>query len=265
MNFIAPSLVIVGMLSDRRQSKFLCTIFLSALALTCFGQTSPETPAFDAASIRASQGGRTEIVTSPGSLTMRKIDALSLVSWAYDIAHLQVSGPDWLPRTSFDIVAKSEKGGDDDHLRLMLRGLLADRFGFKAHFEQKEMQAYVLTLMKDGPKFKESTDEGQPEFTNSGRGMLVAHRATMEALADKLSEPLRSPVVDQTGLKGKYEIRIDVTGFLQAGGDHGPSPDDILSILFNAIPAQLGVKLESKKENVKLLVIDHMDEKPTDN
>jgi uncharacterized protein (TIGR03435 family) len=196
---------------------------------------------------------------------MRDLDALQMVGWAYDIPHLLVSGPDWLPRTRFDIVAKSGQAADDGHLRLMLRRLLAERFGFSAHFEQKEMQVYALTLQKDGPKFKESTDDGPPEFTNAGRGMLVAHRATMVELADKLSDPARRPIVDETGLKGKYEIRIDISGFLPASGDNGPNPDETFSILFNAIPAQLGVKLEAKKANVKLLVVDHMEKQPTAN
>jgi len=239
--------------------------FIALFALTGLGQTPPETPAFDAASIRQSEGGRTQFLTSPGSLTIRNGHALEIVAWAYNIGHLQVSGKDLLPTNGFDIVAKSESGGDDDRLRLMLRRLLAERFGFSAHFEQKEMQAYVLTLQKDGPKFKESTDDGPPEFTNSGRGMLVAHRATMPALADKLSDPVGGPVIDQTGLKGKYEIRIDITAFMPAAGDNGPNPDEVLSILFNAIPAQLGVKLESKKENVKLLVVDRMEKQPTGN
>jgi uncharacterized protein (TIGR03435 family) len=187
------------------------------------------------------------------------------LTWAYDIGHQLVSGPDWLKRTAFDIVAKSEKGGDDDRLRLMLRRLLADRFGLVAHFEQKEVQAYVLTLMKDGPKFKESTDQGPPEFTNATGGMIIAHRATMAAFADKLSGPARRPVIDETGLKGKYEIRIDISGFLQASVNDAPNSDEVLSILFSAIPAQLGLKLESKKENVKLLVVDHIAQQPTVN
>ena len=235
---------------------------VALFALTCFGQTPP---GFDAASIRPSQGGRTQFLTSPGSLTIRNAQALDIVAWAFDIGRAQVSGQELLPTTGFDVVAKSETGGDDDRLRLMLQRLLADRFGFSAHFEQKEMQAYVLTLQKDGPKFKESTDDGPPEFTNAGRGMLVAHRATMPELADKLSDPLRRPVIDQTGLKGKYEIRIDITGFISAAGDNGPNQDEVLSVLFNAIPAQLGVKLESKKENVKLLVVDRMQKEPTGN
>lgn len=240
-------------------------LFIWLSALSCFGQASPENPAFDAASIRPSEGGRTQFLTSPGSLTIRNAQALDILAWAFDIGRAQVSGQELLPTGGFDVVAKSEMGGDDDRLRLMLRRLLAERFDFSAHFEQKEMQAYVLTLLKDGPKFKESTDEGPPEFTNAGRGMLVAHRATMPELADKLSDPLRRPVIDQTGLKGKYEIRIDITGFIPAGGDNGPNPDEVLSILFNAIPAQLGVKLESKKENVKLLVVDRIEKQPTAN
>jgi uncharacterized protein (TIGR03435 family) len=196
---------------------------------------------------------------------MRNVDLLDIVSWAWGVAHSQISGPEWLRMTRFDILAKAQGSGDDDRLRLMLRRLLAERFAFSSHFEQKEMQAYVLTLQKDGPKFKESTGDGPPEFTNAGRGLLVAHRASMADLADKLADPVGAPVIDQTGLKGKYEIRIDITGFIPAAGDNGPNPDEVLSILFNAIPAQLGVKLEPKKENVKLLVIDHMEKQPTEN
>jgi uncharacterized protein (TIGR03435 family) len=241
-------------------------ILVTAFVLTCFGQGSAQSPSFDAASIRASTTqGRTRILTSPGTLTMRNINLLDMVSWAYDIPHLQISGPAWMQTARFDLIAKGEGGGNDDRLRLMLRRLLAERFGFRAHFEQKEMKAYVLMLQKDGPKFKESTGDGPPEFTKAGRGMLVAHRVTMAALADELSDPLRRPVIDRTGLKGKYEIRIDIRGFTPPGGDNGPNPDEVLSILFNAIPAQLGVKLESTKENVKLLAVDHMEQQPTAN
>ncbi len=229
----------------------------------CLAQVSP---AFDAASIHPSEGtARSEIQTSPGSVTIRNQNLLFLVQWAYDTPPFQINGPDWLKDTRYDVIAKSDGGGDDGQLRLMLQKLLADRFGLKAHTEQKEMQIYALTLAKGGPKFQESTDEGPPVFDQKSvrPGVLTAHRVTMKALAAEISNPLNRPVIDETGLKGRYEIRIDATAYLQQGGGEGQI--DVMSVLFNALQQQLGVKLESKKENVDILVIDHVEKTPTEN
>jgi uncharacterized protein (TIGR03435 family) len=93
----------------------------------------------------------------------------------------------------------------------------------------------------------------------------------MKDLAIQISDPLNRPVIDETGLKGRYEIRIDVSAYMQnagAGGDgHGGGDGqiDVMSVLFNALQQQLGVKLESKKENVDILVIDHAEKTPTEN
>jgi len=142
-----------------------------------------------------------------------------------------------------------------------------ERFGLKTHIEQKEMQIYALTLTKGGPKFKESTDEGPPVFDRGGPTMLTAHRVTMRDLATQISDPLKRPVIDETGLQGRYDIRIDVSGYLldQANSTDGNPPQDLMSLLFKGLQEQLGIKLESKKENVDLLVVDHLEKTPTEN
>lgn len=246
----------------------------SLALIACFAclAQSPATPKFDVASIKPAVGGmRPDLKTSPGSLTIRNQSLRDLIQWAYDTPPFQIEGPAWLNDNRFDVLAKAESGGDDAKLRLMLRSLLEDRFGLKAHQEQKEMQIYGLTLAKGGPKFQESTDEGPPEFVNGGdRGTLVAHRVTMKDLAIQISDPLRRPVIDETGLKGRYEIRIDVRAFMQAptpgGGDkQSEGQIDVMSVLFTALQQQLGVKLDSKKENVDILVIEHAEKTPTEN
>jgi uncharacterized protein (TIGR03435 family) len=240
------------------------------LCFDCLAQ-SPAPPKFDVASIKPAVGGiRPDIKTSPGSLTIRNQSLLYLIQWAFDTPPFEINGPDWLNDTRFDVIAKADGGGGDSKLRLMLRALLAERFGLKVHSEQKEMQVYGLTLAKGGPKFQESTDEGPPEFVNGGdRGTLVAHRVTMKDLAAQISEPLRRPVIDETGLKGRYEIRIDVTAYMQGaagGGDgHSEGQIDVMSVLFTALQQQLGVKLDSKKENVDILAVDHAEKTPTEN
>jgi uncharacterized protein (TIGR03435 family) len=244
-----------------------------ALALVicfrCLAQTPAAVPAFDAASIRLAAGGvRPEIQTSPGSITIRNQPLLFLIQWAYDTPPFQINGPDWLKDSRYDVIAKADGGGDDARLRLMLRALLDDRFGVKAHVEQKEMQIYAVTLAKGGPKFQESKDEGPPVFDRGGPTMLTAHRVTMKDLAIQISDPLRRPVLDETGLKGRYDIRIDVSGYLLdqgGGGDAGGPPPDLMSLLFKGLQEQLGIKLESKKENVDILVIDHAEKTPTEN
>ena len=180
---------------------------------------------------------RPEIQTSPGSVTIRNQHLLFLIQWAYDTPPFQINGPPWLNESRFDVIAKAEGGGDDARLRLMLRTLLAERFGLKTHAEQKEMQVYAVTLAKGGPKFQESKDEGPPVFDRGGPTTLTAHRVTMRDLATQISDPLKRPVLDETGLKGRYDIRIDVSGYLldQNNGDGSGPPPDLMSLLFKGL------------------------------
>ncbi|HVY92283.1 MAG TPA: TIGR03435 family protein [Bryobacteraceae bacterium] len=235
--------------------------------LPCFAQIPADSPGFEAASIRpAEMRGPDSLVTSPGTFTARNESLLRLICWAYDTPQFQVTGPDWLREERFDVIAKSPNGGDDDRLRLMLRKLLADRFGLKAHADQKEMQVYAVTLAKGGFKMPESTDDGPPVFDRGGPTLLTAHHVTMKDFAEKVSEPLGRPVLDETGLKGKYEIKIDVAAYMQSNGQTlGEGQVDVMAVLFNALQQQLGVKLESKKETVNMLTVDHVEKQPTEN
>lgn len=118
----------------------ICLLSLIA-CLMCFAQAPADTPAFDAASIRPAEDPRSgTFLTTPGSLTARNQSLFRLICWAYDTPQFQVTGPDWLRDQRFDVVAKSASGGDDGQIRLMLRKLLAERFGLQAHTDQKEMQ-----------------------------------------------------------------------------------------------------------------------------
>jgi uncharacterized protein (TIGR03435 family) len=147
----------------------------------------------------------------------------------------------------------------------MLRTLLADRFGLKVHRESKEMQVYALTLAKGGQKFHESAANGEAAFTNEGNGALIASHVSMSELASKISEPLGRPVIDATGLKGRYDIRIDVTAYRTENENGKGAQLDMMSILFNALQAQLGVKLEGRRETVDILTVDHAEKTPSEN
>lgn len=244
-----------------------CPALLILAAASCFAQQA----AFDVASVRPSphagndlnemHDGAELFRVTPGLLTIQGASLRICIEWAYGMPPFQIQGPDWLKDAGFDIVAKPSGPADEDHLRLMLRTLLEQRFGLKTHSEHKEVPVYELTLAKGGPKFQESTTEGPPLFSGHG-GILIAQRVTMKDLAEKISEPLGRPVIDATGLTGRYDIHIDATAYMAPSGN---GPMDVTALLFNALQQQLGVKLESRKDSPEILVIDSVSKTPTDN
>ncbi len=156
----------------------------------------------------------------------------------------------------------------------MLQSLLAERFGLKLHRERKEQQVYTLALAKslvlkihpagtgDASKFVPSTSEAPNSFSENESG-VTAERVSMADLASKLSQPLGRVVIDKTGLKGRYDLRIDITPYLAADGKAGPV--DVAGILFAGFNDQLGLRLEAGREMGDLLVIDSVTRTPTGN
>ena len=246
-------------------------LFLPAIA---FAQ-----PAFEAASIRTIDAGlhhEKTIIDEPGRLTMRSVTLRDCIDWAWEIQPPQLSGPPWIADTPFDIAAKAAGPADTPQLRLMLRELLTERFGLKLHHEQKVLPVYSMTVAPNGPRFHDPGPKDPSKFLQSAsRGLLhlggdrtglSAENMTMPDLAIELTQPLQRPVVDKTGLKGKYDIRIDVAEFMTtAGNADSAGPIDEMSVIFQARPAQLGLKLEPGKEPVDLLIIDSANRQPTEN
>jgi uncharacterized protein (TIGR03435 family) len=244
------------------------------ISFACLAQSPAPTLAFDAASVRPSAMSGNEdvhIETSLGSLTIRGMSLNFCIRWAYDMPPYQVDGPAWLRDAGFDISAKAAQPVDDDHLRLMLRTLLTERFGVKVHTEQREMQVYELTIAKSGLKFQQSTSEGPPTHGRDKDGAMVAQRVTMSDLAQELSGPLSRPVIDATGLKGRYDFRMNTLPYVQAAaavnGGKGDqvSQLDLGSILVTALQNELGLKLESRRDKADILVVDHAEKTPTEN
>jgi uncharacterized protein (TIGR03435 family) len=157
----------------------------------------------------------------------------------------------WIDSQRFDISAKSEGHGpvDKEQSNLMLRQLLADRFGLVFHRETKELVVYSLVVGKNGPKLKEGGTEG-PYLSGLAPGKLVGTRASMASLTRALSRSLGRPVKDETGLRGQYDFTL-VWSPDDAADASGPS-------LFTAVQDQLGLRLESKKAPVETIVIDHL-------
>ena len=244
-------------------------------SLAAFGQTAAARPAFEVASIRPSQtragvdgGGREIIEVSPGSLTMRNVRLASCLKWAYLVQDYQISGPGWLNTERFDIVAKAASPAPDNELRLMLQALLAERFKLALHRQTKDLAAYALTVGKNGHKLHPSEGDGPTSLKPNGRIGATAKNAAIAEMAALLSQPLRVPVVDMTGLQGKFDFTVDMSPYITdelLKRQPGDAPPDVISIAMLALQEQLGLKLEPRKLPIETLVIDSMEKAPTEN
>jgi len=219
---------------------------------------------FAAASIRPSAGqvqfehdGKTEI--TPGNVTMRDVTLATCIKFAYGVQDSQISGPEWLQSEHFDILAKADTPVAEDRLKLMMQALLAERFKLSFHRQSKELSAYAMTVAKGGAKLKESAAETKPFRENSAVGSIVK-ALTMKEWADFISGPMQTPVVDMTGLKGRYDFTLDFTAYLPGGEKvMNVAFDNANGIMIAAMQGELGLKLESRKETVDVLVIDHVE------
>jgi uncharacterized protein (TIGR03435 family) len=199
---------------------------------------------------------------------MRSVRFATAVRWAYSIQEYQVSGPAWVNEERYDIAAKAAAATPENQLRLMLQALLAERFRLAVHRETKEMQALVLVVGKNGHKLRESQTEGPTSVRPNGRLGAVAERANVTEMAAMLSQPLRMPVIDMTGLTGRFDFTVDATPYIteeMLKRQPGDAPPDILSIAIVALQEQLGLKLESRRMPVELLVIDRAEKTPSEN
>ncbi|HLK65353.1 MAG TPA: TIGR03435 family protein [Bryobacteraceae bacterium] len=256
------------------RSTFGTSLFVLASA-GAFAQPAAAPPSFEVASVRVStigkaggEGSRREnIQTSPDSLTMRNVSLKSAIRWAYHVFDYQVSGPDWLQSERYDINAKSAGTVNEDQLRLMLQVLLADRFKLEVHHQTKEFSAYVLLVGKGGPKVHESKEDGEFSMQPDQKRMVVTvQHAPVSQLTEMLSNIFRAPVVDQTDLKGRYDLTINVAKYLsEMQPTAGGAPPDPLSLITMGLQEELGLKLESKKMNLDLVVVDHAEKVPVEN
>jgi uncharacterized protein (TIGR03435 family) len=241
---------------------------------------------------RLSQGGRIEAE----GITMQQIMQLG---WDITTDQLVANTPKWWNETKYSVVAKASNAVsgtgqnlnvDVDDVKAMLRQLITERFKLKTHYEDRLVDAY--TLLADKPKmakadpsnrtnFKEGPTPGQPDLRNGVISRMVTIRnMTMAQFAEDLRRfaggYVRLPVEDKTGLEGAYDFTVAFSPIQfvrpQGGrGDGAPGagpdaadPNGALS-LEDAINKQLGLKLEMRKRPVPVLVIDHIEEKPTDN
>ncbi len=232
----------------------------------------------------------------PGRFTAH-VTLLNLVLIAYDIPIYRLSDPDDRLMPLVEVQAKMPVDTTREQFNVMLQNLLADRLGLKVHWTSKEIEMYALVVAKGGPKFKlaapdspqasdDASKNGNPNRVGpngfpippSGNGPWVGaapggmmgmrgHNETAAGMARGIGiRTLNGPLTDATGLPGKYDYTIFWS--MQAtmdvlSGRPALDPDGLT--IFDAVQDQLGLKIEKRKGPVQMLVVDHVEKKPTEN
>ena len=199
-----------------------------------------------------------------------------VVTMAYGLHVRQiVGGPSWMESDKYDITGQPEGQGmpNQNQMRQMLRALVEDRFKLTTHRETRELPAYALVVAPGGPKMtkNDSNPNGLPGLMFRGLGVLPVTNATMADFAGVMQlAVLDRPVVDRTGLQGRYDFTLtwtpDETQFASFGV-RIPSPSgaaDAPPVLFTAVQEQIGLKFESVRAPVEVMVIDRV-ERPSEN
>jgi uncharacterized protein (TIGR03435 family) len=242
-----------------------------ALCGAVFAQSETLAPAFDAADVHASPRGVKEsgLYLHANRLELHGVTMLHLITTAYGVTEDKVfGGPNWLDTSRFEIVARAAGPVNAKNFQPMLQALLADRFQLKVRNEDKPEPVFALVAAKR-VLLKESAAAGDPQCkrTNEdGYLSLVCQNVTMAYLAEMLPGTAPNyfdhPVVDQTGLKGSYDLTLKWTGRGQIGA--GDSDHPSIS-LFGYFEKQLGIKVEPQTRPAASLVIEKINEAPAPN
>jgi uncharacterized protein (TIGR03435 family) len=252
------------------------------------GRTPTE---FDAAEVRPSAPDENgDVKIANGRIEAKAITLRDLIEFAYDAEDDALKGGEkWLDSARFDIVAKTAPTESPDTLRVMLQSLLAQRFGLKVHKDRQPVTVYALTAVK--PKLKDANPAERSTCTMSladGGREYTCRNVTMAQFAERLRGAAQGyidhPVVDFTGLAGSYDFSArwaprgrtlgraaavptgsgDSASAVAGPASSSPDPTAELTV-FEALERQLGLKLAVKKHPMAVVVIDHVERKPTEN
>jgi uncharacterized protein (TIGR03435 family) len=272
----------------------------------------PSGPKFEVASVKPAPAGPTPhvgIKIDAARVDIGYWSIKQLILRAFGLQPYQVSGPGWMDSLRFDILAKLPEGATKDQLHYMLQWLLVERFGLVAHGETKDVPGFALVLGKDGPKMKPAAPDADAPadpaskeagvanpidkvgrtldslygdgkafgltamtYTNAGLHLEFT-KMPMDALVQALASYLRAPVIDMTGLEGKYQVTLDfsladVSGAREANAPGGDAPamasDPAGTSVFSSV-RRLGLRLERREVPSALLVVDQVEQVPTEN
>jgi uncharacterized protein (TIGR03435 family) len=246
----------------------------SVAAFAVLAQGQPVRPAFEVAAVKASappqgDGIRVTMGGTPGRLDYTNASLKNILARAYDVREYQISGPEWLSSARFDIAAKLPAEADRQQIPLMLQRLLEDRFKLVARRERRETPVYALVAGKNGPKLKPAEKPEDGSGCSTSYGWVECHAVPMPTLAFALARLMDRPVVDMSGIDGKFDLSLRFAPEAGAAAPRtaeGEAPDPAAGpSLFTALQETLGLKLEPRKAPLDHLVIERVEKTPTEN
>jgi uncharacterized protein (TIGR03435 family) len=241
----------------------IAVLSLCAVCSAAFAQTAPApSPEFEVAIIKPSRtaGGFSYsfgMRFDPAQTSMTNMSLENLILYAYNVRPFQVSGPPWIGREFYDITAKMPAAAKQEQIPAMLRTLLAQRLQLKVHRESGVLPAYALVVASGGLKIRPST-AGQQPHASAGSGYLEAQATTLADFALSLGGSADRPVVDETGVTGRFDLTLDWA----VDGEHETAALPSLRV---ALEEKLGLKLKPCNRPIDMLIIDHVDKKPSEN
>ena len=289
-------------MSSRNRS--LAVAILVAALLSPTMVAAQASPAFEVASIRPSPepgpGAKGGLTVTQRQARFSLMSLHDYIGIAYDVRLHQIVGPDWLATARFEISATIPENAGPGQVSPMLRALLEERFRLRTHREQREFSVYALAALPgttltrlpdeapgDGPVSVSggatmsgaAVDLGQGSSLILGNNRFEAKKVTMQTLADVLARFVDRPVVDGTGLEGRYDVAFEVSPddframmIRSALASGAALPPQLLQVLDRASPAAvpdalkpLGLSLIGRRAPIDVLVIDSIEKSPTDN
>jgi uncharacterized protein (TIGR03435 family) len=247
---------------------------MTFVSCVLFAQTKDPAARFEAATIKQNTSIDKGIGNrfGPELFSYTNVTLRSFIQNIYGLKDYEVVGtPNWANTEKWDIVARTDGPTDFRQKFEMAKTLLAERFQLKFHRETRELPTYTLIVLRDGPKFQQPKGD-EPSGIRIGSGLLSAHKYDMSVFAKLLSGQLNTPVVDKAGLSGVYDFELKWSPAPNEGNfvpnSNGVGPPEAIDpsgpTIFTALQEQLGLKFESTKGSVEVLVVDSVS-KPSEN
>lgn len=224
--------------------------------------------------------------SDPGQITWSGVPLRQLLMTAWDVKRYQISGPAWLDSERYTIVAKVPAGASKEQVNVMWQNLLESRFGMVVHHEPRVFRSDEMTLAKGASKLKETgfygpddlldrymTAPGLQVAGDGGNRHLLGRAQTLEQVASLLDAAAGRPVIDKTGLTGKYDFDVEFDMSqppAPSGGANQPSPNGafapcISCAIQSALQQELGVRFVKSTVRLDVIVVDRAEKTPVEN
>ncbi len=231
--------------------------------LLAAGMVHAQGPEFEVASVKINRSGGTSRLPylRGGTMTAQNVPLKWLIESAYGVSRKLIYGPSWLDDDRFDVNAKAPNGVPDTEFKPLLQALLKTRFRLALHREMREMDTFDMVVAKGGLKLAVLDPEHPPKPAPNMGGSAFIGTGTLTDLARDLILAAGKPVVDRTGIEGRYFWDLRYTPLSSQVAESPSAPPDI----FRAMQEQLGLKLDARKQPIEVLVVDAAERVPTEN